>query len=1110
MKNLLFITWVSIVFGISNDFQPPRGGIQFKTDHNCSRSFEKINNNTHKTHFFPPSPKIESRINNSRNYSFEELNNLGFEELIELIVTLEWWEIEGLFEFSDGSFEFYSNIDRMQALFDAVEIRGNNYTTEDALGIDVLVEVIRSGFYLAFYYEELNFLREPEIMNNTIPGMDAICSNPNFGLETEAQTIVVSAFGSYQGIGISSIYSLLASAIIFEEFNNNYEIYITEWEKGNALYNLGNGTRYTLYSAHYSSSNHPEETIFYGEIDPLFNSIAEIGLYGTITDDNEWLINNTVWWNAMVGQFVEGDSPVQFLTDVVEFYGEWTAPSLEAVEMLCYYYDCEYADGSPIDEDGIIESVHDWLLPNRTTFDDGTIIFKTGEAVTAEKIETLYWAMKEVKAQFHRISLNDIPLEQGNSDDSLIAVIYNSPADYQYNNFLYGLGTGNGGIYIESWGTFFTYERTPQESIYTLEDLFRHEYSHYLQGRYMAPGMWWAHPIYDNERLTWFEEGSAEFLAGSTRLNGVQTRKTMVENIAWNEADRMTLAEVVTAQYGNWSFYTYGFAFFDYMYNNRMDMFLEMVGYIKAGDGDSFDILMNQIGNDVELNAQYQLHMNNLKENQDNFTDPETVGAYFDETDEIDLNTLVDDITQSSAMLAPTLNYIFSSDHTLFSFKGELPFEYGNVADTAWEEINDYSNTVLYNLNNLEWNGFSTLNSWFSEESINENNQLTYHLNIQGKISSNQFSEVFGCTDLYANNYNPEATIDNNSCAYYSGPVWYVIASETDSIPNGSFNNPFTNIQSAVNISADGDTIMVNNGTYYESIYVTKNLTFLTEEGADNTIINGNGSNGIEIEDGNPGSIDGFTFINCDKGLFVTNSDIYQVSNCIFKDNSTGFFSRQGTSITLINSLFVHNSIGFKQDYYGNASLIINCTFDNTSTDLQWNPYYEIQENLTIYNSIFQNQIVGHDENPVYLYYCDYVEGNLGNYVYDMEGNITENPLFIDVENGDYNLQADSPCIDAGIADLNNDGIDDITEFIGTAPDMGANEWVSISLGDLNSDGNINVVDIIQLVAIILNDSSMLIIIENDPSILDRADFNEDGIINVVDIIQIVQFILEN
>ena len=48
-------------------------------------------------------------------------------------------------------------------------------------------------------------------MDNTIPGMDAICNNPNFGFGTETQTQVISAFGAYQGIGISSIFSLSKS-----------------------------------------------------------------------------------------------------------------------------------------------------------------------------------------------------------------------------------------------------------------------------------------------------------------------------------------------------------------------------------------------------------------------------------------------------------------------------------------------------------------------------------------------------------------------------------------------------------------------------------------------------------------------------------------------------------------------------------------------------------------------------------------------------------------------------------------------------------------------------------------------------------------------------------
>ena len=52
-------------------------------------------------------------------------------------------------------------------------------------------------------------------------------------------------------------------------------------------------------------------------------------------------------------------------------------------------------------------------------------------------------------------------------------------------------------------------------------------------------------------------------------------------------------------------------------------------------------------------------------------------------------------------------------------------------------------------------------------------------------------------------------------------------------------------------------------------------------------------------------------------------------------------------------------------------------------------------------------------------------------------------PLFVDPENGDFNLQEDSPCIDAGIADIDGDGEDD-TQYVGSAPDMGVFEFGAI------------------------------------------------------------------
>ena len=52
-------------------------------------------------------------------------------------------------------------------------------------------------------------------------------------------------------------------------------------------------------------------------------------------------------------------------------------------------------------------------------------------------------------------------------------------------------------------------------------------------------------------------------------------------------------------------------------------------------------------------------------------------------------------------------------------------------------------------------------------------------------------------------------------------------------------------------------------------------------------------------------------------------------------------------------------------------------------------------------------------------------------------------------------------------------------------------------IGDINSDGLINILDVVQVVNLILAN-------EYD----DNGDLNEDGIINILDIVQLVNIIL--
>ena len=110
------------------------------------------------------------------------------------------------------------------------------------------------------------------------------------------------------------------------------------------------------------------------------------------------------------------------------------------------------------------------------------------------------------------------------------------------------------------------------------------------------------------------------------------------------------------------------------------------------------------------------------------------------------------------------------------------------------------------------------------------------------------------------------------------------------------------------------------------------------------------------------------------------------------------------------------------------------------------------------------------------------------------------NPLFSDSDNSDFTLSSASPCIDAGTADLDMDGSDEMENYSGTAPDIGIFEFEEEGcgiVGDINMDGNVNILDIINVTNCILSDCSDLC-----------ADLNLDGTINILDIINLVNIIL--
>ncbi len=180
-----------------------------------------------------------------------------------------------------------------------------------------------------------------------------------------------------------------------------------------------------------------------------------------------------------------------------------------------------------------------------------------------------------------------------------------------------------------------------------------------------------------------------------------------------------------------------------------------------------------------------------------------------------------------------------------------------------------------------------------------------------------------------------------------------------------------------------------------------------------------------------------------------------ELYGCIIENNTAAaegggvYVHTDAAGLTMERCLVVNNSAGAYTGGIsagaGQPSTITNCTVVGNSGQVG---AVEVWGGATV---VVQNSILW-DNSPDN--YEDYDGGggngfvsysNVGGGV-DGEGNIDADPMFTNANAGDYTLTHDSPCKDAGTADLDGDGVDDITDYNGSAPDMGAYETTIAAL----------------------------------------------------------------
>ncbi len=198
------------------------------------------------------------------------------------------------------------------------------------------------------------------------------------------------------------------------------------------------------------------------------------------------------------------------------------------------------------------------------------------------------------ESDFHnRLQTGQVPVANDYNDDLRVVVFddYNQYDTYGYE--LFGINTNNGGMYIEgnpsdpnNQASFYAHEASwlrPEFEIWNL----RHEYIHYLDGRFVSYGGFNHYP----SNMVWWSEGLAEYLSlGTDNPEAIN----MVKQLR-NKRRRHDLSDIFNVTYRSRvdDVYRWTYLAVRFMFERHYNEVLTMTDSLKNNNFSSYSSTLN-------------------------------------------------------------------------------------------------------------------------------------------------------------------------------------------------------------------------------------------------------------------------------------------------------------------------------------------------------------------------------------------------------------------------------------------------------------------------------------------------------------------------------------